>query len=279
MAKPTSNIGAFKGTIDGITYYTLNGKWVCRKAAPPTEERINTDPRYEEVRKNNKEFGGASSYAKAIRMGLLPYVHQFKDHSFNSRLTSRCLELVKAGRGVKGERSLNACNAPETLVGLELNKHNKLSDRLRFQPKLDADAISVLVDFAGLKKEHLVVPEHATHFDLLLIRYNLMPFTYDQKRQQYTSELDPEALEIVRMLTPPIAIDDIPQPLEFNLPFYSSDQYTWAYLEDPNPMFSMKTLDKKTAHTVWLGIRFGQESNDILEAFPAHNAMQCLAIY
>ena len=99
MAKPTSNIGAFKGTIDGITYYTLNGKWICRKAAPPTKERINTDPRYGEVRKNNKEFGGASSYAKAIRMGLLPYVHQFKDHSFNSRLTSRCLELVKAGRG------------------------------------------------------------------------------------------------------------------------------------------------------------------------------------
>ena len=46
-----------------------------------------------------------------------------------------------------------------------------------------------------------------------------MPFTYDQKRQQYTSELDPEALEIVRMLTPPIAIDDIPQPLEFNLSY------------------------------------------------------------
>jgi len=279
MAKPTTNIGAFKGTIDGITYYTLNGKRVCRKAAPPSKERINKDPRYKAVRKNNKEFGGASSYAKAIRMGLLPHVHEFKDHSFNSRLTSRCLQLVKAGRGVKGERSLNACNSPETLVGLELNENNKLSDRLRFKPKLDPDAISVVVDFSGLKKEHLAAPEHATHFELLMIRYNLMPFTYDQKKMQYTSELDLEALERLRVPTPPIAIDDIPQPLEFNLTFYSRYQYTWAYVEDPNPMFSMKTVAKKTAHTVWLGIRFGQEKNGELEAFTAHNAMQCIAIY
>lgn len=279
MAKPTSNIGAFKGTIDGITYYTLNGKWVCRKSAPPSKERIKTDPRYKAVRKNNKEFGGASSYAKAIRMGLLPYVHEFKDYSFNSRLTSRCLQLVKAGRGVKGERSLNACNAPETLVGLELNEHNKLSDRLRFQPKLDPDAVSVLVDFSGLKKEHITAPEHATHFELLMIRYNLMPFIFDQKQQQYTSELDLDALEVLRMPTPPLAINDIPQPIEFNLSFYSRYQYTWAYIKDSNPMFSMKTVAKKTAHTVWLGIRFGQEHNGVLEAFPSHNAMQCLAIY
>ncbi|RXG15242.1 hypothetical protein [Leeuwenhoekiella aestuarii] len=279
MAKPTNNIGAFKGTIDGITYYTLNGKWVCRKATPPNKERINNDPRYKAVRKNNQEFGGASSYAKAIRMGLLPYVHEFKDHSFNSRLTSRCLQLVKAGRGVKGERSINACNAPEKLVGLELNENNTLSDRLRFQPKLNTNARSVLVDFSGLKKEHIVAPEHATHFELLMIRYNLMPFTYDRKQQQYTSELDPEALEVLRMPTLPIAIDNIPQPIEYNLTFYSMYQYSWAYLEAPNPMFSMKTVAKKTAHTVWLGIRFGQENNGVLEAFPAHNAMQCLAIY
>ncbi|MFD2827384.1 hypothetical protein ACFSYG_12955 [Leeuwenhoekiella polynyae] len=279
MAKPTSNLGNFKGTIDGITYYTLNGEWVCRKTAPPAKEQIQNDPHFKAVRKNNKELGGASSYAKAIRIGLLPDLEDFKDHSFNNRLTSRCLKICKAGRGPKGERNVNACNAPNQLVGLDLNTQNSLSDRLRFQPKLIQNPTSVLISLSGLKKQHLKIPNSASHFQLLMIRNNVSPYTYNKKQQKYTSDTPPEELPNLVMPTPPIPLDKIPTPLEFNIPFYNEHLYTWAYLEDPYPIFTMKDVAKKTAHTIWLGIRFGLKINDELEAFATHNAMQCIAVY
>jgi len=58
------------GTLEGICYYQLNGKYISRKAVGPSKERINKDLAFANVKYNNQGFGAASKLSKVICLGL-----------------------------------------------------------------------------------------------------------------------------------------------------------------------------------------------------------------
>ena len=69
------------GTIDGITFYYLNGKLVARKSGGGfTRQRIKNDASMQRTRENSAEFGNCSRANKLFRHGvrqMLGY-HRFK---------------------------------------------------------------------------------------------------------------------------------------------------------------------------------------------------------
>ena len=274
MAKQVSKLGDFIGTLDGITYYMLNGVRVCRKATPHTKEQIYNDPRFAEVRLINNEFGGASTYAKAIRTGLEPYLNTFKDHSFNGRLTSKCLQITKKGRGVPGQRNIHVLQHPEALIGIQLNTKYAFKDLLKFSPNLKQKRKGIYISFSGLKKEQFVgKPTYASHFVLIALRNSIPEYSWDPIAKKYTPvTLLPEAGSTC-LTSPPIAISEIPEEIEFFLPFLKNP----LHKEDQTTDASAGTVFKK-AHTIWLGIQFGQRINNRFDPFETGRTMQCIAV-
>ncbi|MFD2827400.1 hypothetical protein ACFSYG_13035 [Leeuwenhoekiella polynyae] len=275
MAKPISKLGDFKGTIDGITYYTLNGKWVCRKATPPNKERINNDPRYKAVRKNNQEFGGASSYAKAIRNELAPYLDNFKDASFNNRLTSCCLKMAKKGRGVPGQRSINASNLPEALIGIQLHKKYEFNKQLKYSPRLRLTSKGIDIAFSGMQSHDLVgTPKYANQFTLMVLQMTLPEYIWDTNMQKYTPVNPGVAPANTHLTTPPIALTDIPEPIEFYIPIPKNKPHKSL---PSNPASAAHA--PKATHILWLGIQYGKQHNGQFIALETGRSMQCIAVY
>ncbi|RXG24147.1 hypothetical protein [Leeuwenhoekiella marinoflava] len=275
MAKPVSKLGDFKGTIDGITYYTLNGERICRKAAPPSKEQIHNDPRFAAVKQNNNEFGGASAYAKAIRNELAPYLNTFKDTSFNNRLTSCCLKMAKKGRGIPGQRSINAHNLSEALIGIELHNKYEFDKQLKYSPRLQRTAKGIYIDFSGMQPHDLVgTPKFANQFKLIALQITLPEYTWDTSIQKYTPVKPGVAPANTHLTTPPIAISDIPEPLEFYIPIPKNKTHK-PIQSNPSPA----AHEAKETHILWLGIQYGKQHNGQFIALETGRAMQCIAVY
>src|SRR5690606_1126531 len=110
------------GTIKGMTYYFLKGKYIARRSNPPTKDQIYNDPRFATVRANTKEFGGASVLSKAIRNGLGENEKIFKVARFSTRLSCTFRKIIQKGNVKLGEREANLSNMPEALKGFQLHK-------------------------------------------------------------------------------------------------------------------------------------------------------------
>ncbi|MCC4212706.1 hypothetical protein [Leeuwenhoekiella parthenopeia] len=274
MAKPVSKLGAFTGTIDGITYYKLNGKLICRKAAAPTKAQINNDPRFAAVKQNNNEFGGASTYAKAIRSGLEEQLNQFKDLKFYGRLTGACQKIAKAGRGVPGQRSIHALNLPEALIGLQLNLKNNWSTSVGLKPEIKPTSNGIEIQFNGFKKQQLYgVPKNTTHLILLATCVSIPEYSWDNELKKYTPSefsLNPTTTSLN---TAPLALNSIPSELEFFLPFCNPQAKS-----KPQSKTSVSASSEKPAHTIWMGILFGQLLHADFVPVEAGKAMQCIAV-
>ncbi|MAZ28458.1 MAG: hypothetical protein CL868_15445 [Cytophagaceae bacterium] len=269
MAKPISNIGAFTGTIDGITYYTLNGKRVCRKASAPTRDQIQQDPRFAAVKKNNSEFGGASTYARAIRSGLGKYVDTFKDHSFHSRLTSCCQKIIKKGRGEHGQRTINVLNYPEALIGFPLNTKNAILEKLAFLPELQTTVKGIKISWSGMGKINLdKPPNNASHYVLIALINSVPGYAYHKRDKKYipTRTLPRDAMSAAA--SPPLKLSGISRDIEIFLPFPKDVRIQEENHENPDKM----------AHTIWLGIQYGQQINAVFHPLETGKSMQCLAV-
>ena len=71
MAKLTGNLG-FTDTLGNISAYKSRNSegTIVRTKGGPSGKKVKHDPAFENTRRNNHEFGGASSAAKALRDGL-----------------------------------------------------------------------------------------------------------------------------------------------------------------------------------------------------------------
>lgn len=94
---PKINAGlTVSGNIEGYSIYTLNGKWVLRKAGGFKGNRIKKDPNYEKTRQSNQEFAVCAGVGKHIRRVLHPYLKPMRIayvHNYLLRLLQSILRL------------------------------------------------------------------------------------------------------------------------------------------------------------------------------------------
>lgn len=82
------------GTIDGINFYTRNGKPVARKAGGGfTGVKIKKSPTMVRVRENNTEFGHCSRFKKSFKDALLPFFKGYKDGELHGKMMQLFLAL------------------------------------------------------------------------------------------------------------------------------------------------------------------------------------------
>lgn len=261
MAKNVYSILGIIGTLKGVTYYKLNGKYIVRKANPPNRNTIYNDPRFVTVKANCVEFGGASVLSKAICNGLGENVKTFKDSYFTSRLTGVCRKIIQMGKGPNGSREADLFNHTHALIGLQLNKNKIFNQIYTAQPLLSINKIrnTVLIKIINSAPSNLnTLPKSATHFMLTAAASVVSAHKWDPKTQKY-----------------------IPTHKAANS-LGAAVQTPWlkCKMEHPEIMLELKTLKKipaQAAISVWLGIQFTNDVNANNPTFTS-SAMECIAV-
>lgn len=188
MAKQKGFI-KLKGSLGGLTFYKNNGDDLIRTTGGVDKNRIKNDPSFKRTRENMREFGGAATVGKALRMGFATIIKSMKDNSFVGRLTGVMKQINSAGPGVRGERIFEILNQKLLLEGIEFNKNQHL-DAIFYAasaaPTFNAnrDVVTwVVPDFNS--SDYVNAPEGATHYKLVLACTILSDYSYNAGVKKY----------------------------------------------------------------------------------------------
>ncbi|WP_445452736.1 hypothetical protein [Flavobacterium sp. 25HG05S-40] len=166
MAKQ-SGIIKLKSSLDGLSFYILNGEYVVRKPGGFTRDAIKNSPKMDRVRDNNTEFGTTSSVKKLFKDSLRPFFGNQKDGTLHSRMMSLYMQIKDCDRtSVRGARRV--------AIGLETTEGKELLKRFAFTPHsldlrngvYDASDFTFTVNSPGLSA--LPYLNGATHLELIL---------------------------------------------------------------------------------------------------------------
>jgi hypothetical protein len=264
MSKQTSII-TLKGTLNGISFYKMEGENLARIANGPSKERIESDPNFIRTRENNAEFGGSATVSKAFRRAFIASLQNMAD----SRITSRLTQLFKAinakGAGTRGKRAITISANKDMVKGLEFNKVTGLNSVLNapYGSTVNGDRSAVNMSFANFVPTlALKAPQGATHFRLVLAIGTVSDYLYNDATAHYEpieptlNELSAIAYEQIR----PIDNADLLLTLNADLGLSAS-------------------LDADVSLIQCLGVEFFQQVNGQFYILAQGNAMKVLAVY
>jgi hypothetical protein len=131
MAKLEGNLG-FTGSLGQLTAYKREGTdgVVLREKGGPTPDQVKNDPAFENTRRNNDEFGGASTAVKALRNALYPVKHISGSSVGHINKFTRVLANLDT-ENTWGKRAVLFSQNRPLLEGFNLNKFLPVSSILR----------------------------------------------------------------------------------------------------------------------------------------------------
>jgi len=138
------------GSIGNLSFYTRKGsdQIFVRTKGGASKEKIKRNPEFENVRKNNKEFGGCSKISKQIRLTFFDLAH-VADYNLSSVLCSLAKNIQKADmENPVGERSIRLSRFRAMLTGFSFNNNNRFDTLLRIalQSSIDRDTQQATVN-------------------------------------------------------------------------------------------------------------------------------------
>jgi len=138
------------GSLKNLSFYTRKGsdQIFVRTKGGASKEKIKRNPEFENVRKNNKEFGGCSKMSKQIRLTFFDLTH-VADYNLSSVLCSLAKNIQKADRdNPVGERSIQLSKFRALLTGFNFNNNNRFYTLLRIplQSSIDRETQQATVD-------------------------------------------------------------------------------------------------------------------------------------
>lgn len=123
MAKQRGPI-PFVGSVGDLSFYKdkVHG-YLIRQKGGPSKEQVQRRKSMEIVRRNNNEFGKASSYGSLLRGAFRPLILHCKEYNMSRRLQSLLTSVIKMDtRKEPGDRDLMKAHLV-ALQGFELNEH------------------------------------------------------------------------------------------------------------------------------------------------------------
>ena len=150
------------GSIGNLSFYTRKGsdQIFVRTKGGASREKIKRNPEFENLRKNNKEFGGCSKMSKQIRLTFFDLTH-VADFNLSSVLCSLAKNIQKADmENPVGERSIRLSRFRAMLTGFNFNNNNRFDTLLRIalQSSIERETQQATVD----------IPAFACSFGLYL---------------------------------------------------------------------------------------------------------------
>ncbi|MGL2967060.1 hypothetical protein [Flavobacterium sp. XGLA_31] len=166
MAKQAGIIH-FRGTLDGITYYTLNGVPVARRVSGFTKESNRHSPKMERARENSSEFGQASRVKKVFQDSLRPFFGNQKDGALHARMMSLFMQLKDCDPvSVRGQRRVGM--GLQTPEGKQLLTSFGFTNQLLVLPEAVYDEATYTYSVDGLPVAALDYRNGATHLEVRL---------------------------------------------------------------------------------------------------------------
>ena len=113
------------GGIKGVSFYSLKGsdKVFMRTKGGPTKDQLANSPKYSEVRKQQKEFGGCAKFGSLARYSF-GGLHRLADYNMTPVLNGIGKNLMKLDTtSEKGRRKLKLTAHKQALEGFNFN-HN-----------------------------------------------------------------------------------------------------------------------------------------------------------
>jgi hypothetical protein len=167
------------GTIDDLNFFLDQGninRVRVKGKSGITAEQFKTNPIFDRIKKQGKEFGHASKKSRLFRFLALQFNTRAKDGSFAGRANKLMFEILEEDtKNQIGERTVqNGLNIPEgvnLLLGFEGNKLKPLDQTLKKKGKWDEQSETFNIAKLELHKD-IVWPENATFVHLAVAQTN-----------------------------------------------------------------------------------------------------------
>jgi hypothetical protein len=166
MAK-SSGVLKIEGTIEDLTFYKKDGKFLVRKKGGISKERIENEPNFVRTRENGTEFGHSGKSGKVLRLALGSMVYKAKDNKLSSRMLQLMAQIKNYDlTSARGERKvglgLTTTEGKLLLKGFDFNNNAQLKSVLfaPFELSMSTGAITIN-NFRPI--EQLQFPQGSTH--------------------------------------------------------------------------------------------------------------------
>jgi hypothetical protein len=156
------------GSLGNVTFYTRRGsdKVIMQAKGGATRAKMAANPKFEGLRKHQKEFGGCSGFGKYTRSAFGD-LRRVADYNLSAVLTGIGRNLMKLDTASEvGKRSLYLSRNKEALEGFNFNRTNPFTSVLRVIPRVDLDRANLT--------GKVTIPRINTETDLM--NFRKMPF-------------------------------------------------------------------------------------------------------
>jgi len=161
----------FRGSIGDLTYVRTEDGYHVRRKSSLDKARVLTDKRFAGSRRASREFAAAANAGKVARQAVLRTLMNAGDSKLHSRMLKQMMDIIKTDAVSKhGERRPELGNF-DLLRGFEFNNKNALIHTFLapYRAAVDRTAGTASVRFPAFDPDdHLLIPETATHFKLLI---------------------------------------------------------------------------------------------------------------
>ena len=152
------------GSIRGVSFYSVRGsdKVIMRTKGGASKEKIKTSPKFEGLRKQQKEWSGCAKFGSLTRYAF-GGLHRLADYNLTPVLNGIGKNLMKLDTESEvGKRSLKLSVYKQALEGFNFNRNYPFNTVLRVSPRweLTRERLQVIV----------TVPRINTDIDLLNIQ-------------------------------------------------------------------------------------------------------------
>src|SRR5689334_12225242 len=153
MGKLTSGL-SFTGSLSNLSAYKMRGHdgIIVRTKGGPSKEKIKDSPSFAMTRRNNMEFGGRSTAASWIMLGMHPH-KSLADYNIAGPLQAMLKPIQELDNESEfGKRAVCISKNPKLLEGFSLNRKTMFDSVIRspLHAQLSKEVSSAMVSVPAL---------------------------------------------------------------------------------------------------------------------------------
>ncbi len=139
------------GSFGNASFYTVRGsdRVIARTKGGASKEKIKSSPKFEGLRKHQKEWSGCAKFGSVARYAM-GGLHRLADYNITPVLNGMGKSLMKLDAESEiGKRHLRLTTYRQALEGFNLNRNYPLNTVLRvnYRCELSRETVSATVDF------------------------------------------------------------------------------------------------------------------------------------
>ena len=185
----------FTGSVGGFTFYTRRGnsKVIMRTKGGVKKDIIANSPKFENSRKQQKEFGGCSKFGSLSRYAF-GGLHRLADYNLTPVLVGMGRNLMKLDVvSETGKRNLKLSDKKPVLEGFNFNRNYPFNTVLRILPQweIDREQLRAVVTFPRINTDiDLLNIQKLPFFRLIVVLGTISDLIFNHEINAYEPMVD-----------------------------------------------------------------------------------------